>query len=323
MRHVKYFGIPLVLVAVIALSTLFVSGIACADSPEITSVNVYSSFIVTDDWLVVIAYNCSVVPYYPSYNPANYWSVELLNAAGTVVATNPMKAWGMRPQGLYLGPVATSALEWGNANYSVRIVQNSNTSINASSYITGSNWVGNSMASLDGWCIYQAKTMAIYDGVTDGYTITTSEHGDVLNLLGGPIFDTGIYQLSVIRPDLFYITVSPVGNLSTNTYTGALQSSLADWETAVGPVVAAIFNDAGAIVHLSGRWVGGFFVLCLFMVVAGFSVSLGHFGAGAALGVLVVIGGMLAGLIPVALLLVMIGVGIVLAIKERILDKGA
>lgn len=309
--------------AVAVLSVFTTSGIASADSPEITSVNVYSDFIVADDWLVVVAYNCSEAPYYPSYNPASYWSIELLNAAGTVVAVNPLKAWGMRPQGIYLGPVATSALEWGNANYSVRILQNSNTSVNASSYITGSNWVGNSMASLDGWCIYQAKTMAIYDGVTDGYTITTSEHGDVLNLLGGPIFDTGIYQLSVVRPDLFYITVSPIGNISTSTYTDALQSSLDDWETAVGPTIAAIFNDAGAIVHLSGRWAGGFFVLCLFLVVAGFSVSLGHFGAGAALGVLVVIGGMLAGLIPVALLLVMIGVGIVLAIKERILDKGA
>ncbi len=296
-------------------------GLALADeNVSIDDVRMFKSYNESDDWLLVVRYNNSDADFAPYTDPSETWTLQLRDETDAIVAQNPIKMWGIRPGSIYLNADSASALEWA-ANYSVVMHSLYNSSFDYTYNMTATNWFGSSMTQLDSWCVYTAKLMENEDSET--YTVATVDYGDVLNLDGMSLFLRGIPGLDDIRPNLFYVTESEIGEWETSTYTGAYENSLSDYEAALGTQLSDILNDQETITHLSGRWFGGLIVFAIFVIVAGLGVKVGHFGGGMAVGSLVILGGAMVGLIPLTALFVVIAIGLVVFVKAVIWDRGA
>lgn len=296
-------------------------GVALADgNVSIDDVRVFKSYDETDDWLIAVRYNNSDADFAPYTDPSETWALQLRDDTDAVVAQQPVRMWGIRPGSIYLNADSASALEWAT-NYSVVMHSLYNSSYDYTYNMSALNWFGSSMSQLDSWCIYTAKLMENEDSET--YTIATIDYGDVINLDGMSLFLRGIPGLDDIRPDLFYVTEFEIGEWETSTYTGAYETELSDYETALGVQLSAILNDQEAITHLSGRWMGGLIVFAIFVIVAGLGVKVGHFGGGMAVGSLVILGGVMVGLIPLTALFVVLALGLVVFVKAVIWDRGA
>ena len=284
---------------------------------SVDDVRVFTGYLEDDDWIIVTRYTCNDPLYAPYGNPAETWAIRLLNAAGDVVASGPLMSWGMRPGSIYISAAEATALEWGNEDYDLRIQSLVNPATYADFDMVASSWYGSIEAAgdlLDNWCIYSAKLMAEEDSAT--YTITVVEYGDVLNVAGGNYFQDGIPDLEVVRPYLFYATWEDIGEWTETTGPGAYETTLDDWQTAVGPELETAFDNMGAIVGLSGRYIGGMIVFISFLALAGLAVGIGHFTAGLSLGSVVLICGVLVGLIPMGAMFVAISLLVVLFVKN-------
>lgn len=281
---------------------------------NISDARVFQTYNESGDWIIVMRYECNDPIFAPYSNPAETWTMQLLDATGTVVAQDPLQAWGVRPGSIYLSAAEASALEWGNTNYQVKIVSNSNSATYASFNLTASAWYGTAMSQLKSWCLYTARLMEAEDSAT--YIINVMEHGDVLNVAGGTLFTAGIPYLDKVIPDLFYVTTEDIGSWNESLGPGTYEQSLDNWQALVGPELTADFNNAGSFVGLSGRYIGGLFVFITFLILAGLAVSTGHFTAGLSLSSVVLIGGVLMGLIPMGALFVAIALLVVLFIKN-------
>jgi hypothetical protein len=306
----------LLLAAVILLSVVLPCATAFAASPEITHARVFSDYKQDDDWLIVIAYNCSVTPYYSYYPSEEYWTIQLLNAGGTVVAQNPMMQWGKRPGSIYINAVEATALEWGNPGYKVRIEANYNASINGSYNLTASAWYGDTMSMLDSWCLTFANEMDDYDSPTTPYISDTVQYGPMLSLGAGVIFDIGIPMLSTVRPNIFEAKIEEFAEWQDSTFTNAYANTLDDWETSVGPELHAYFDDAGALIGMDGRYIGGLLVFIGFIAIAALAVTTGHLTAGATLASIALFGGVVIGLIPIAVIFVAIVLLTIMFVKN-------
>jgi hypothetical protein len=310
--------LAVVLMAVLPCATAF------AASPEITSARVFSSYTQTDDWLIVIAYNCSEAPYFYYYPAEDYWTIQLLNAAGTVVAQNPLLQWGKRPGSIYISAVGATALAWGNVNYSVRIIANYNSSINASITLVNTSWIGNLPARLDSWCLTFAGEMYTYDLTqTNPPNPPTAEYIDqsvhnynMLSLGAGVIFDIGIPKLSAVRPKIFSAKIEEFAEWNDSTFTNAYANILDNWQASVGPELTATLNNAGGLVGMSGRYIGGLLVFIGFIVLAALAVTTGHLTAGATLAIPALCGGVVIGLIPIAVMFVAIVLLTIMFVKN-------
>lgn len=301
---------------------LFPAGIAQADGDvSIDSARVFHSYAEANDWMILVRYNNSDSDYAPYTDPSETWALQLRDDTGTVVAQYPIRMWGIRPGSIYISATEASALEWGNADYSVVMHATYNASFDYTFNLSATDWRGSSMSQLDSFCVYSAKLMAAEDSTT--YTISTAEFGDVLNAEGGSIFIRGIPGLDVIRPELFFVTETIIGEWETDDFTHSYADTLSDYESALGTQLAAILTDQEEITNLSGRWLGGLIVFAVFVIVSGFGVRVGHFGGGLAVGSLVLLTGVLIGLIPMAALFVVLGLGLLVFVKATIWDRGA
>jgi len=292
-----------------------------ADTPTVSSARVFKDYRETDDWLITLAYNCSVPPYYPYYPSEEYWNIQLLNASGGVIAQNPMMQWGKRPGSIYLSATTASAFEWGNVNYSVRIAAKYNSSIYGSYTLDASAWYGYAPALLDSWCLTFAKEMYDYDVTlspppSSAYVISTVQHGPMLSLDAGTIFDIGIPQLSKVRPNIFSAKIEEFAEWEDSTWTNAYSNTLDDWQTSVGPELHATFDDAGALIGMDGRYIGGLLVFIGFIALAALAVTTGHLTAGATLAIPAICGGAVIGLIPIAIIFVAIVLLAIMFVKN-------
>lgn len=302
--------------AVAIMSVVIPCATAFADSPEITHARVFSGYKEDGDWLVVVAYNCSEAPYYPYYPPEEHWTIQLLNAAGTVVAQDPMWQWGKRPEGIYISATDATALEWGNPAYKVRIIANYNSSINDDYTLTADYWYDEALSQLDSWVLTYAKEMEDYDSPTDPYIEDTVQHGPMLSIQAGAIFDIGISELSEVRPNLFIAKIEEFAEWEDTTWTNSYSTSLDDWETAVGTELAEYFQDAGDLVDMDGRYVGGLLVFIGFIALAALAVTTGHLTAGCTLAIPALCGGAVIGLIPIQAIFVGIVLLTIMFIKN-------
>lgn len=301
MRSLQYFKwfMPLAILAITILSTYPVF----ADSPSVDNVKVFQNYRENGDWLVVCTYNNTELPYYNLSDPRDSWQIQLVNPSNVVVTSFALQTWGMRPGCNYLSAFLANSQVWGNTNYSIRIQATYNTSINASRYINASDWVGSDLTKLDSWCIFQARTMTVYDGIV--YTYDTTKYETVLNSLGGIYFAKGIYELQNVRPDIFLVLV---GNLSSDpwsktfnhTYENYLYSS---WGAAIGPELTAALNMNGTVLGISGNSLGGIIIFLSFIALATLAVAMGHFAAGISLAFVVLLAGAVIGLIPLSIII--------------------
>ena len=293
----------MVLISILMLVSF--GGIANADSPEITSVNVYSNFHETDDWLIVVTTNVSEAPFYPYYRSADYWSLQLRDATNTTVASVALWNWGMKPSSIYLSEAQASSLTWGAANYSMIVVDNYDSTNNGSIVINSSDWKGDSSTSLAGWIRGQAAAIGQYDE-TDAtyYLITDAEYGQVLTLEGGTMFALGVPYLDTYLPTLFAIRLQTLGEYTGLTGGTTYADSLDDWETAVGADFHAVLDDAGTLFHLDGKWIGGLgFAIMAIALMAG-GVAFGASSAGIMGGSVLICVGALMGFIPLVLIFI-------------------
>ena len=287
---------------------------------SLDDVRVYSGYLEDDDWVIVCRYTCNDPLYAPYGDPTETWAIQLLDAGGNVVAQDPLQSWGLRPGSIYISAADAAALEWGNVDYDLRIQALYDAATYDSYDLIASTWYGSIGAAgdlLDNWCVYSAKLMGEEDAQDETeYIISVIEYGDVLNVEGGNIFMKGIPHLEEVRPYIFYVNIDDIGEWDESTGPGTYETALDDWETAVGTELETAFDDAGAIVGLSGRYIGGMIVFISFLVLSGLAVSTGHFTAGLSLGSVVLICGVLVGLIPMGAMFVAIALLVVLFVKN-------
>jgi hypothetical protein len=241
---------------------------------DVVGAQVYSGYLEAGDWLFVVNYINEVTPYYPVSNPENYWLLQLLDGS-TAISSLPVQQWGQRPGSIYLSAAAVSSLEWGKA-YTIRLYGNYGTYPYDSYTLEPANWIGGSWGQLDTWCTNLAHTMEDRDGVE---YLTDGPEGEVLNTAGGAIFTIGIPWLPETRPGIFQYSLSTL-TYTNESWANTYPNSLSDWSTWMGPEITDIANNAGDILHISGKWALGLFFFMFYLVVAGVGIFSGHITEG-------------------------------------------
>ena len=294
---------------VIILASIFIpTGMAFADSPSVDDVKVFQGYRETGDWLITAVYNISGIN--ASTSACDFWSypwkIQLLDGA-TVLYEGTIQQCGMRPASIYLSEAITSGLVWLK-DYTVNIYGSWGASPNASRTINASDWVGTNLVYLDQWTISKAKVIGLFDSAT--YVETVAVYGDVLNVDGGYLFDTGIPYLSYYRPDIFLVTIETVGIVYTHvndssTYASDLYTTpLSD---VLGVPVANALDAAGFWFGMDGRLFGAVITIMGFLVIACIgSVSIGT---------MVVLGGVMIGVFPMAIIYVLVFILVVIFVR--------
>ena len=230
------------------------------------SISAFASVAHDGDLLIVGLYKATTPPAFPGENPKDYLYFVLGNGTDEYAKT-PVPAWGYKPFGIYLSKAQklASGITWGgNYTISIEAVNGMWANPPSTSYVMSYlNWVGSDLFYLDSWVRQAALYIEAYYEidcyteeipVTDGVKTLPSGQG-VLTLTGGEIFNTGIPNLSTIRPMLFYIVVQDI-ELHHGTHSDINERS-ATWQEKVGPEVADYLEDAGGILNLNGRIAGG------------------------------------------------------------------
>jgi hypothetical protein len=249
---------------------------------EVISAKVFKSYTTSGDWLIVCHYKNFYPPYYDdSADVSQLFWLQLVHDS-TVLAQNPVKQWGYMPGSIYLNSTMVSSFEWGHG-YKVRIYGDFTPYPYMEYQLTAADWIGDDLIWLDRYCrsiavlmedFYSTPATATLAAVTVTLTENVAGKGLVLNENGGVLFDTGIPELSEVRPDLFLI-ISGILPYTAEDYAHTLQQSFS-WQTRVGPQLTEAFTNAGNIFSVSGSTIGALFVFILFAVVVAFAFAPGH-----------------------------------------------
>lgn len=303
MRWLKVF------ILVVIMSILIPSGIVLAASPSVDDVKVFQGYEHTGDWLIVAVYNISGTNTSTSLcDIYTYpWFIQLIdNTTGLPVTNYPIEQCGMKPFGMSVSPNMAVGLTYGG-NYSVKIYGNWGTFPNASRTINNSDWRGTNLNYLDQWVIKQAKTIQTFDVIT--YVVTVPEYGEVLNPDGGSIFDKGIPYLSHYRPDIFQVTTEnfPIGYIPSNGSTSYADALYNNWDTTLGPDVSGALTSAGWYFGIGGRMMGALLTIMGFLALAIIEKSVAF---------MIIIGGVLIGVFPMATVIMLVFVLAVVLIRS-------
>lgn len=275
-------------------------------SIEVYGAKVFTGYMTTGDWLVVADVRNIYEPYYPTGDPQSSFQLQLLNGA-TIVATNTFKAWDRQPLSIYLNAATAGTLTWGSA-YKVRIQLLGSATVYNEYTLTTADWTAGSLYYLDG---YVRSLAAVYeDYYSTTYLVLTAEKGNVLNQVGGAVFDRGIANLSTIRNNLFQNTYSAVST-TPGTFTHAGEAAII-WSDRVGATVAGRLTDIGTIFGgISGDKVLGFIILILWLICA-MMVGTGHWVGGAIAGLPMIAIGIYFGGLGLENVLAIAGIAVVI-----------
>lgn len=300
------------------MSFFIPSGIVLAASPSVDDVKVYTDYYETDDWLIVATYNISGGNFADCTNtscfrpPAYTWYIQFIdNSDGSVKAQYQLEQEGMRPFGISISAVESTAYTW-NGNYSVKVFGNYGSLPSGSRTLTAIDWRGEVTAGeLDEWVLQQAQIMEDYDN--EDYVTTVAEWNEVLTQTGGSIFDRGIAYLSDYRPDIFQITnyLFPLGyedSTGTKDYAEGLYDN---WDITLGPEVSASLTSAAPYFGFTGvdggRMVGALLTLMGFLSLAIIEKSVAF---------LVILGGVMIGVFPMATVIFLVFIMAVVLIRS-------
>lgn len=232
---------------------------------EVTSAKVYMSYKATGDWLIVCQYINVSAPYFDSSNVAELFNLQLINGS-TVLASTKLAQWGLVPGCIYLSATSVTPLTWGST-YKVRIQANYDVSVYADYTLNATDWLGSDLTKLDSQCLSIASAMETYYSAT--LTTYISGKGKCLSKEGGVFFDTGIPQLSQIRPNIFAVTISSP-NYTVATHSQALQGEYV-WQNMVGTWFTSLFTDFGNTMNLSGKDFGAFVIMIFYVLISAFA----------------------------------------------------
>lgn len=302
----------------VVISIFIPSGIVLAASPSVDDVKVFTDYYETDDWLIVATINISGGNLLDCTNtscfrpPAYTWYIQLYDNAGSAVVTgNEILQSGMSPFGISISATQASTLVW-NGNYSVRIYGDYGATPNASRALTAIDWRGAvADGELDKWVLQQAQIMEEYSG--NDYVTIVPVYDEVLTAEGGSLFNRGIPYLVNYRPDIFQLTTYsyPIGYVPSNGSTDYADALRDNWDVVLGPEVSGILTSSAPYLGFTGadggRMVGALLTIIGFLSLALIEKSVAF---------MVILGGVLIGVFPMATILLLVFVAAVVLIRS-------
>lgn len=295
---------------------------------KVMDAGVYASMMEDGDWLLVFMYKNMYPPYYQYEESKQYFNLQLVDDDGsTVLAQGKMAAWGYKPGSIYLSDEASDSLTWLD-DYIIRMEGTDvkfDTPLPSASYtFLTTDWVGNEKYWLKNWVINEAENIGeYYSGDADMLLIR--EIGDqtlpepILNELGGEIFLTGIPNLNLILPELFYQTSwSP--DVSDTDWTHKYEEGLV-WQEKLSTTgddtgqIPSTLNAIGNQINLSGKAVGWLLAFILYAVTVGIAVyATGKIATGVVIALPVLVAGTWLGLVPMAAVMVAAALAVLAAV---------
>jgi len=270
---------------------------------------VFRNYLEANDWLIVCSYNNTYPVYYPSYDPEEYFLLQLVDNV-TVKAQETLPAWGYRPGSIYLSADVANSLQWGEiTNYKIRMYGDFGANPVEEYAFVAADWIGDDMLALDRWALTTGELMEENDNAI--YIENVGAQGKVFNKTGGPMFMLGIPALEEVRPHLFEWTLHTPGYDETDTWTHAGQP---DWEASVGTYIAGTFTGLGAPFNLSGKVIGLILIIGGYMIIAGLLAMIGHVALGLILPYPLILIGARFGFVPIVGLAVATAIVVILLI---------
>ena len=269
---------------------------------------VFRDYQEDGDWLIVLTYENYYPPYYPSQScPANFY-IRLIDGAAMIAQTS-CPAWRFRPASLYFSKVIADTMEWGVADYHVRLYGDFGANPSTDYTILPADWRSDDLELLDDWVITQANIIG--DEIGIDLVTEIADKGEVLNAAGRVMFLVGIPNLDQIRPNLFEYVLYQT-EFEENDYGDTLQATT-NWETQVGVTFAAQLTAAGNLFGITGREVGMFIFAAFTLLAVAILAMRGHFPIGALLGFIIMLGAAWLGFIDyiiIGVVVLVFGIGL-------------
>ena len=273
---------------------------------SIQDVKVFTGYRETGDWLITtinyINGSCDAFAY--------PWYMQLIDTTTDLACgVSDKLQCGMRPASIYLSAASTASLTWGGSYY-VNIYGNYGALPNATRTINATDWQAD-IISIENWVRQWATTMQVNDATT--YITTVPEWGYVLNMDGGNLFDIGIPYLSTYHPDIFQVTEDTVdiGYIFPNGSTDYADDLYTNWAITLGPNVSGVLTTAAPYFGFTGvdggRMVGALLTLMGFLSLAIIEKSVAF---------MVILGGVLIGVFPMATVLMLVFILAVVLIRS-------
>jgi hypothetical protein len=326
----------------------FTTEVAVGATQTIQDVAVFKSNLTTGDWLFAIRYLDVYYPYYDTADIRQFFVFQLCNLAGTIVAQTPVLSWGNKPGSLYISPALAASLEWGQT-YTIRIYGLMSGNPTATWTLQPTHWLGSDLTNLDSWVLSSVGVIENYyyvqpstTSTTSGSTTTTTSgtlsapsatalinqdlttyiagRGQVLNSVGGAVFELGIPGLSHVRPLLFQ-TYSAPGLNPAKTFQQTYRQLLGDWQTNIGIDGTVMLTRIGNLFGITGNIVVIILMMVFILIVAAVAFPMGHTTASLVLCILMLFSIVFWGLDPAWLVIITVVSGFLL-FKQFIIDKG-
>jgi len=214
---------------------------------QIQDCKVVQGFRTAGDWLIVCRYKDVYTPYYPNEDIKRYFAIQLIDSAGTVLASNQVSEWGNRIASINLSPAQVTSLDW-NGSYKVRIQGLFTGSPYTEYSLVPADWLGTDLTYLDSWAISSATVMQTYDTtstVTKTYVTNIATRGACLSSTGGDLLVAGIPGLQNVRPTLFQIYTEPTNFTSGTGVATNINTIRAGTAAAIGPDAVEAFQRMG------------------------------------------------------------------------------
>lgn len=292
-----------------------------ASGLEIHSVNVYSSFHETDDWLVVCSYLNKAPTYYKDDDIEQYFRLQLVeNVSGNVTGETVLRSWDAAVASIYLNAEDAAVLQW-EGNFTLRIMATYGGNWYVDHDIASSEWIGDTLTFLDKWSISQSRWMGTINKNDDEYYITDTTLGNAINSKGIKLFELGIPLLGSTRGEYIYETYMSEADMDMSGSEDPQLQNRYDWRVQLGTAFSDALDDIGSPFNLSGKEIGLMAMVALYVFVVGASFPAGHSTAGAAIGYVVVLIGMVAGVVDVVWMILAFAAAYALGLRQLILTS--
>jgi hypothetical protein len=284
---------------------------------EMLDAKVFSNYLETGDWLIVCLYYNIYPPYYDDGDDVSlYFYLQLVDGS-IVKAQTKVSEWGFKPGSIYLSPEMVESLEWGK-DYKVRMYCNFAGYPYVDYTLSPADWLGSDLDWLSAWCLTTAGKIESYYGET--LTTYITGKGRVLNAEGGAVFVAGIPELDTVIPNLFETAAGALtgeGEGGGMAYQAQLQ-----WEEMWGPDVVRIWTYWGNMMSVSGSTVGAILFFLAYILVGALTFPTGHTMIGIAAAFPLLLIAFFTGLIPLAIAGALLGVVVILLVREIIWKGG-
>jgi hypothetical protein len=231
-----------------------------------------------------------------------------------------IRSWDASVASIYLNPDEVSELEWETGDFTLRMQATYGDNWYIDHDVVSTEFIGSTLTFLDKWCISQAQWMGTINHSNDMYYLRETPVGLIINEKGIAVFDLGIPRLGSVRGQYIYETymdeavLNPIGAPNPQ-----LQNRFV-WQTQLGTNLSDILDDIGEPFNLSGKVIGLVVMAVLYVFVVGGSFPAGHGTAGASVGFIVILIGMIAGLVDVVWVVLSGIFALALGLKRLVLE---